>query len=170
MIQPKFPFLSLLILLIFIMACQSEHSPSDKPEQAAPTDLQEELIGTWQTVQLNVAVNSADGLDSFRAEQLTELVWERQFRMEPPIYYFRPDQKYRRVHRDLDGRIVDESQGSWETSGDTLILTEPGQTYRYVVKAGDGRATFRTLMDWDEDGAEDDVFQSLQRRISISAD
>jgi hypothetical protein len=168
MMKFKLTTLALLLGLSCLgFACQSEETAA---EEKTTVDLKTELAGTWQTVQLNVAVNSAEGQDSFRAEQLTEVIWERQFNMEPPIYYFQPDQKYRRVHRDLSGNVVDESRGIWNTFGDTLMLIEPDATYQYVVKAGDGRATFRTLLDWDEDGAEDDVFQSLQRRISISAE
>ena len=90
--------------------------------------------------------------------------------MEPPIYYFQADQKFRLVHRSLQGEIFDERRGIWNTFGDTLVLIEPENTVQYIVRIGNGKATFRNFRDWDGDGAEDDEYQGLQRQISISTE
>ncbi|PSR11616.1 MAG: hypothetical protein DA408_07440 [Bacteroidetes bacterium] len=157
-------WLGCLSLLIACQGTTGEDNPAEKP------DLKQELQGTWQTIQINVAVNSADGLDTFRTESLTQDVWERDFNMHPPVFYFKPDQKFTRVHRNLLDEVVDESRGMWNVFGDTLVLIEPHATYTYVVKMGEGRASFRSFIDWDEDGAEDDEYQSLQRKISIGTE
>lgn len=157
----------LLGLLLFVSACQQ-----DAPTQAntAGEDLKTALTGTWQTFQINVAINSADGRDTFRTESLTQEVWEKTFNMEPPVYYFQTDQKFRRVHRTLAGEVFSQSRGMWNTFGDTLVLIEPDTTYQYFVRIANGKATFRTFQDWDDDGEIDDEYQGLQRQISIGTD
>lgn len=149
-------------------ACQQDNASSTStPDEV---DLKTALRGTWQTFQINVAVNTADGKDTFRTESLTQEVWEQGYGMEPPIYYFQADQKFRLVHRSVKGEIIDQRRGMWNTFGDTLVLIEPENTVQYIVRIGEGRATFRNFRDWDGDGAEDDEYQGLQRQISISTD
>lgn len=162
-------FLGAIILLVMITSCQQNQAEEQTVEEAT-VDLKAALQGTWQTYQINVAVNSADGKDTFRTESLTEAIWKKRFLMEPPVYYFQADQKYRLVHRNMDGLIVDQSRGMWNTFGDTLVLIEPDATYNYRVKLGEGKAAFRTFLDWDDDGETDDEFQSLNRQISIGVE
>lgn len=162
------PFLFAILMLGTLSSCQQDQSNQETEEEEV--DLKSALQGTWQTFQINVAVNSADGLDTFRTESLTEAIWKDVFNMEPPVWYFQPDQKFRRVHRNLNGGIVDQSRGMWNTFGDTLVLIEPEATYQYLVKVGEGRAAFRTFLDWDADGESDDEYQGLQRQISIGVE
>ena len=159
---------SLLLIALATFACQTDR---DEAAATEPTvDLKDALRGTWQTFQINVAVNSADGRDTFRTVMYTQEVWEQGFNMEPPVYYFQPDQKYRLVHRSLDGTIVDQTRGIWNVFGDTLVLIEPERTTQYQVRLANGKATFRNFQDWDEDGEADDEFQGLQRQISIGTE
>lgn len=159
-------FFAIGILLSFA-ACQSEQA-NDETSTDAEVDLQTALQGTWQTFQVNVAINTADGRDTFRTQSFTEETWEQGFGMEPPVYYFQPDQQFRVVNRNLDGEVVGDSRGMWNTFGDTLVLIEAEETNQYLVKIGNGRAAFRNFQDWDEDGEVDDEYQGLLRQISIS--
>lgn len=163
------PLLFVIVLLGAVLSCQKD-SAGEQDAGAEAVDLKAALQGTWQTFQINVAVNSADGKDTFRTESLTEAIWKETFNMEPPVWYFQPDQKYRRVHRSITGVEIDQSRGVWNTFGDTLVLIEPDATYQYIVKLGEGRAAFRTFLDWDDDGEEDDEYQGLQRQISIGVE
>ncbi len=156
--------------LFVCTACQADQPANTTEETTEEVDLKTALQGTWQTFQINVAVNTADGRDTFRTESLTEEVWEEVFNMEPPVYYFQADKKNRLEQRNTAGELVNQSSGMWNTFGDTLVLIEPEATYQYEVKLGNGRAAFRAFMDWDADGEEDDEYQGLQRQISISAE
>lgn len=158
---------SILALFFTVTACSNTAESDQNNDNTEQVDLKASLQGTWQTTQINVAINSADGLDTFRAEYLTQEIWEKDFKMQPPIFYFQPDQQYKTVHKRLNGEILNESHGTWNTVNDTLILTEADITYQYVVKSGDGRAAFRTFLDWDGDGETDDEYQSVLRQISI---
>lgn len=156
-------------IFIVLFSCQAEPDAVEDSENTE-LDLKSALQGTWQTFQINVAVNSADGRDTFRTESLTEDVWEEVFGMEPPVYYFQPDQKFRLIHRNLAGEVVGDSRGLWNTFGDTLMLIEAEETNQFLVKVGGGKAAFRNFQDWDEDGEVDDEYQGLLRQISISTD
>jgi hypothetical protein len=151
-----------LIFGLILTGCQN-NSPD---EVAVAPDLKEEMKGTWQTVQINVAINSADGRDTFRTESFTENVW-RANNIQPPFYYFQSDQKYRCVRKNVAGEVIDELEGSWNVFGDTLVLVQPDLTEKYLVKSGSGRATWRIFRDWDDDGEADDEYQELLRKISI---
>jgi len=155
---------SLVLIGLIVFACQNEEKAG---EEAVTPDLKEELLGTWQTVQINVAINSADGRDTFRTEFFTEDAWKVN-NMQPPFYYFQPDQKYRCVRKNIAGEIIDSQEGDWKVIGDTLTLMLPDTTESFVIKSGSGRATWRSFRDWDEDGAADDEYQELQRKVSIS--
>ena len=148
----------------------ANRKPPRRKAQEEALDLKELLQGTWQTTRISVAVNSVDGLDSFHVEELTEQIWERQFKMKPPIFYFQPDQKFRREHRTLNNDLFNESRGIWNVFGDTLMLIAEDATYQYTVKIGDGRVAWRSLEDWDEDGEVDDEYQSIHRQISIGVE
>lgn len=159
-----------LVLFIAFSACNNTADIDKNQANTEQTDLKSILLGTWQTTQINVAVNSADGLDSFRSEYLTQAIWEKDFNMQPPIFIFQPDQKYKTIHKNLAGQILNEARGIWNTFGDTLMLIEADVTYQYIVKSGKGKAAFRTFLDWDGDGEADDEYQSIQRQISIGTE
>lgn len=161
-------YILLLASLVLLVAACQDNSSNEEEASTETFDLRKELQGTWQTVQINIALNTADGRDTFRTESLTEELWKQSFGMQPPLYYFQSDQKFRRLHKNLRDEVIDEAKGIWNVFGDTLMLIEPEATYQYLVRAGKGRATFRTFLDWDEDGEADDEYQGLHRKISIS--
>lgn len=150
------------------MACQNE--ATDTTTDTETIDLKTALQGTWQTYQINAAINSADGRDTFRSENLTQEVWEQVFQMEPPVYYFQADQKFRKIHRTLAGETMSEKKGMWNIFGDTLMLIQPDTTLQFIIRLKDGRASFRHYADWDDDGIVDDEVQELQRQISIGTE
>lgn len=165
-----YTFLLLLVASFFLPSCQTDSNTNAANSAEAAFDFKDYIEGTWQTVQINVAVNSVDGLDSFRVDNLSEKVWRSEFGVNPPKYYFQPDNKFRREHTSITGELMDEGKGMWNVFGDTLVLIEPDATYQYVVKGDGSRVTFRTLLDWDEDGEADDQFQALHRKISVSSE
>jgi hypothetical protein len=161
----KLWLLSLIVLLGWT-ACQSNNEEKATTEIPA-VDLKATLPGAWQTIRINVAINTANGQDTFMMDELTEDVWSRTFGMEPPIYYFQPDQKYRWEHRMLNGELFSQDRGIWNVFGDTLMLITDTATYQYRVRMGEGLATFRTYLDWDGDGQDDDEYQGVLRLIGL---
>ncbi|MEZ4985971.1 MAG: lipocalin family protein [Saprospiraceae bacterium] len=155
-------------LLLTLAACQAD-TGSAETTAAETTDLAKEIQGTWQVYQLNVAINSADGGDSFRSENMNEKSWELAG-MQPPHYFFEPDNRFRREYRTLNGQTIEAISGTWALEASTLALTEGDSTVTYQVKYSNGKTAFRAMTDWDNDGTKDDECQYLLRKVSIGTD
>lgn len=152
------------------MGCQGDPSgkPGNQAEEQKP--LSNVLPGTWESVSIRVEVNTAENTDSSYLFEVREEEWGERLGTRPIRFYFQPDNKYRQEFIALDGQPLSTAKGIWNTFGDTLMLIEPNATYQYLVSTGKGMAEFRTTMDWDGDGEEDDNYLSVQRRISLTTE
>lgn len=164
------PFFLLLLTGMLVWACQ-DSAEGITDETAATQKLEEILPGTWEAVSMYVQVNTADGLpDSNFVFRINDGDWMSIFSVSPPHTFFEKDHKYRIEFRDRRDSIMSVSRGMWNVFGDTLMMIEPDQTFQYKVRYDKGLIFFNGLRDWDEDGAEDDNFQEVRRRISIGTE
>lgn len=159
-----------IVLVLLLASCTSDSPTQETENSTEDVSLQTVIQGTWQTFQLNVAVNSVDGLDSFHSEFIDQRIWESKFGIKPPVHYFSANNDYRLERLSLAGEILEQSKGTWDTNGDTLIIVQGSDTIKYSVKHGNGKAGFRTKIDWDGDGKVDDEYQSILRQISIGTE
>lgn len=158
----------LLLLIVLLTACQGQSGqPAETAEQP---DLKTALPGTWEAVSLRVKVNTANGQDSSFVFEVSEEQWVRRLGVMPVRTYYQPDNKYRQEFYSADGSLANESRGVWNVFGDTLMMIAPDATYQYTVKLADGRSEYRALVDWDNDGAEDDEYLGVQRLVGLSTD
>lgn len=158
-------FLVLFIAALGLFSCQQESNS----EASAPAtlDLAQTLPGTWELINIKVQVNSYENTDSSYVEEIKEEQWEKIFYVKPVRTYYEMDNKYRRAHLNLEDELMSESRGIWNTFNDTLMMIEPDATYQYIIsKQPNGLLQFRTLLDWDSDGENDDEYVGLQRYIS----
>jgi hypothetical protein len=156
----------LFSLLLLTAACQSGTEKEDGQSEAPAVDLEEVLPGTWESVSLRVEVNSAQGQDTSYVFEVKEEEWVRRLGMKPVKTYYLPEKKYRQEFTNRSDSLVNTSRGIWNVFGDTLMMIAPDATYQYTVKVENGLAEYRTLMDWDGDGAVDDAYLGRQRQIS----
>lgn len=165
-------FLPTLIGLVFLSACQN--APEEITDTANPggqTDLAEVLPGTWENVSLKVNVYSADNTaDSSYIFQINDGDWVTLFNVLPPRTYFEANNRYRIEYRDRRDSIMSVSRGVWNVMGDTLMMIEENQTLQGKIKYDKGMLFFIGLRDWDEDGAADDAYQDVKRRVSIGTE
>lgn len=153
--------------IMLLIACQGQEAKPAEEKGA----LNEALPGAWQSVSVRVLVNSAEGLpDSSYVFEVREEEWAVRLGSQPIQWYFLPDNKYRQEFTALNGQSMSVTKGLWNTFGDTLMLIEPNATYQYVVSTGKGLAEFRTLLDWDGDGQEDDEYLGVHRKVSQEAE
>jgi len=148
------PFLALFFVL-HIMCC--------KQEEKTVADLKTHLPGEWEVESLHVQVNTADNTDSSYVFEAQRDSWVAQFQVKPFRTYYGEDNKYRIEYRTQYDSIISTSRGIWNVFGDTLWRIEPTATYQYVVKLKPGRLEYKTLVDWDGDGQEDDDYTEVQR-------
>ncbi|MCB9300554.1 MAG: hypothetical protein H6566_07890 [Lewinellaceae bacterium] len=160
--------LTLLFLSLILTQCQ----PSGKPETATetPVPLAEALPGAWESILVRVAVNTAENTDSSYVFEIREEEWLERTGMRPIKAYFQPDNQYRQVFTAGNDTIISVARGMWNTFSDTLLMVEPKATYQYIVTIDKGLAEFRTLLDWDGDGQEDDEYLGVHRKISSVAE
>lgn len=120
---------------------------------------------------MQVNVYSVDSIpDSSYVFRINDGDWETLFSVPPPRTFFEKDNKYRIEYRDkLDG-LTSMDRGIWNVMGDTLMMIQPDQTFQYKAKYDKGLLYLIGLRDWDEDGAVDDSYQEVKRRVSIGTD
>lgn len=139
-----------------------------KKEVIANPDLKEILPGTWETVSIKVTINATDHPDStYVFLDISEKDWKKKLGVRPTKTFFETDNlTYRTESYDLQDVLLNTTRGKWFTNGDTLRLISSEATYEYEVTASNGLNTFHCFLDWDEDGAEDDEYIEVQRKIS----
>lgn len=155
---------------MLFVACQGEPSKEEKKLAEEKVLLKEVLPGIWESVSVRVLVNSAESTDSSYVFEVREEEWGERLGTRPIRYHFQLDNKYRQEFIALNGELMSTSQGMWNTFSDTLMLIEPNATYQYIVSTGKGLAEFRTLLDWDGDGQEDDEYLGVYRQVSRTAE
>lgn len=128
------------------------------------------LQGTWESITINVKINSMENTDSTAYFSIPEESWKNEYKVKPPRMFFEADQKYRREHRTFQDSLISRSRGIWNIFGDTLMMIEPDATYQYRVRPANGRITFYTLLDWDGDGLEDDEYEEVKRKVSMGTE
>ncbi len=156
---------------LLLAACSNDNDQAKEERPAKPQSTEEHLPGTWESVSVRVQVNTADNKDSTYVFEVKEEDWIRRLGTRPIKLYFSPDKKYRQEFIATNDSILNTTRGLWNTFGDTLMLIEPNATYQYTVTLREnGLAEFRTLLDWDGDGEEDDEYLGVHRRISRNTD
>ena len=115
-------------------------------------------------------VNTTENTDSSYIFEVKEEEWASRLGSRPILFYFQPDNKYRQEFVALNDEVMSTARGMWNTFGDTLMLIEPNATYQYQVAIGKGLAEFRTMLDWDGDGQEDDSYSAVHRQVSMTTE
>ncbi len=148
------------LLALVLSSCQKSETPES-------VDLKEMMPGTWESVSIKVVVNSVSNTDSSYVFDVPEKLWKEKLGVQPvKTYYQAEENKFYSEYIDLDGNITNVERGKWYVFGDTLMRVTPDATYQYEVAISGGVGTFKSMMDWDGDGNEDDEYSGVQRKIS----
>ena len=153
-------FLLLVLLVLCAGSCQKEQKNQE-------IDLATTLPGTWESVSINVKVNSVNNTDSSYVFDVPEKLWTKKLGVRPiKTYYTTENNNYTSEYYDLNDSLINKTRGKWYIFGDSLRLVTPEATYEYEVSVSGGLGNFRSLMDWDGDGQLDDEYNGVQRKIS----
>lgn len=164
----RFPsFLSLLSLPLLLVSCTPDTAPAAAPEQAKATDISEGLLGTWETVEIEVAYTTYQQYDTAFTQVIREADWGKLFGVRPARTEFTADGKLKRTHLLLGGEVSDITHGLWQARGkDSLLVIEPNKTLNYAHKMDGDRLTLTGTVDYDYDGEVDDNYRSVLRLVS----
>jgi hypothetical protein len=157
-------YLSLLSFLALFAACSGEGS-SEK-NVAPEVSTTKAMLGTWETVEMEVDYLTYGGQDTSAYEIIREADWGQIYGAKPPRTVFTPDGKLKRTHRLASGQVADIVNGLWKIhSTDTMLFIEPNKTlfYHYIL---DGESLkLRGIVDADLDGEVDDEYRSVLRLV-----
>jgi len=152
----------LLILIgpVLMLGCSQQ-----KPDPAHPA----ELVGTWANNSLTVNMNTVNNSDTDSLLQIDDpSQWVQILRMRPILTLYNVDGTYYSVYRNLTDSIVHQPSGIWKVIGDSLLLNQKYpydylSTFHFSV---DGpKVEFVGILDWDQDGQNDDLYSGIQTRV-----
>lgn len=152
-----------LFLTIIFTNCTNETSSSS--EASATEDMTEQLLGTWEIKDLKIDIATHGGSDTSSLLDIKEEQWIQVYALQPYRTFFAADSTFRTVRRVRDGTLLGEDRGLWRTFGDTLMLIQPNATFQYKVLLSEGKAEWAGVIDWDQDGQEDDTYYATFRYV-----
>lgn len=139
-----------------------------------PPNREPQLIGEWAGVAALITIQSEGGSPQSRTISVSEDEWESKMnRTMPKMTYF-ADHRYRSwyvSHIDAEGRQVNDTmrqEGTWTLKGDSLFIREPKLSVpesAFKLAFKDNQVELESKMDIDGDGAQDDAYWMLQRRM-----
>ncbi|MTB51816.1 hypothetical protein [Lewinella sp. W8] len=154
-----------LLLLCFLVSCQGDPQPSETAP--AELSLEEAMLGTWETIEIEVHSPTYQGGDTAVHQLIKEADWGRVYGVQPSRTVFTPDGKLKRTHKLSDGQMAGVINGLWKvTETDSLFIIEPEVTYTYAPLMEEQRLTLRGVVDYDFDGEKDDEYRSVMRLVS----
>lgn len=157
--------LSLTTLAFVLFACPDDAAPED--DTTANQTTEKAILGTWETVEIEVDYASYGGSDTTAHEIIREADFGRLYGAKPPRTVFTPDGKSKRTHRFKDGRVSDVVNGLWKVhNADTLLFIEPEKTLYFDYELTTDRLTLDGLTDADGDGAVDDRKRTVMRLVA----
>jgi len=118
-------------------------------------------LGQWYNESMAVKINALDGtVDSIFSVPAGQ--WEAILGIKPILTTYTEDGKFNSDYISLEGEVLQSKTGEWELKGDSLFLTEDGQTTAYFFDWREGKAGFIGYLDWDNDGHPDDLYEGIQ--------
>lgn len=161
--------LPLLTFSIVLAACQSDQAPAAAPQEVGNSamDISEALLGTWETVEVDVNYKTYEKSDTNFRQIIREADWGKLFGVRPARTEFTPDGKHRRTHSLMNGQVADITNGLWKAQGsDSLLIIEPNKTLYYAYGLDNDRLVLTGVVDYDYDGEVDDEYRSVMRLVS----
>lgn len=155
------------LLILMLWSCSTTTNEDTAKITENQTLNRSAFYGVWQAVSLKVTTNGTSEIpDSMSVFEISEQQWEKLLSVKPVLTYFYPDSTYKQEFRNINGEVYDTIKGLWNIVDERLLLLTPEAIYRYNVSLKSGMSEYNTVLDWDGDGVEDDLYFSTQRLIS----
>ena len=168
-------YLLLLLLSIFLYTCVSGQKVSKAQEtidQIQEIDeemdyisqLEQQFIGEWSNVSMKVWVKTYNNSDTSFIVDITEENWELKMNIKPIVTTVYEDGTYISEFRNSFDSLIYKPEGTWMIDGDTLIMEDHQEVYKYQIFIDGDQAEFKNMVDWDKDGKADDEYFGVQRK------
>lgn len=160
-------YLTLSLLPLLLAACSTDPAPAAPQEPASAVDISKELLGTWETVEVDVRYTTYQNQDTAFQQVIREGDWGKLFGVRPARTEFTPDGKHKRTHTLSSGQVADITNGVWKARGaDSLLIIEPNRTFFYEHELSGDRLVLTGTVDYDLDGEVDDEYRSVMRLVA----
>jgi hypothetical protein len=149
--------ISLGILVLLASAC--------KPRSVTPS-LRDALIGEWVNQTLEVELRTYLGKDTTSHIHVTAQNWLETMKMAPIRTRLKRDGTFSSEYRTVTDSLFYFAEGNWEVKKDSLLMVFKPKMRKvsYHVEIKGQTATFTGILDWDQDGAADDLYMGTQRK------
>ncbi len=154
--EPTSTFIILSVLILTI-SCSGESESGSKENE---TNIYSGLVGEWSNIDMHLVLHN----DEDSIVDLTLDNWVDVLGIRPILTEFRADSTYVSQYFDPEGQLLTSSTGSWYVIADSLYMLEREVPARYFVALRGDTVLFRSYLDWDQDGSEDDLYEGRQVR------
>lgn len=164
-----------LFVSVFYFSCvsgQKENVSEINTEELNVTDEQEDyvsqlendILGEWTNVSMKVWVKTYNNSDTSFIVDITEENWDLKMTVKPIVTTINADGTYASEFRNSFDSLMYKPEGTWLIDGDSLIMQDHQDTYRYQIFIDGDVAEFKSFIDWDKDGKADDEYFGVQRK------
>lgn len=140
--------IAILLFTAFVACTQQGQSPATS---------EHDILGTWLNESLHVTYLGRDSVFKVPAGQ-----WEAVLKIKPIETTYKSDHTYSSNYFALNDSLMFTNKGTWALEGDSLALTTEGVTTKYLFTFKDGVGTFEGMLDWDQDGAANELYKGTQ--------
>lgn len=128
----------------------------------AQTISHKEAAGTWQLYDIKITLASPDEVVDVASTELME-----KLNLTANVGEYHADSTFSDVYYGEGGKELGKSTGRWYIKRDSFyVIQEGGQSIAYHLEMKGDTGTFSGFVDWDADGAQDDLVESRAIRIA----
>lgn len=136
------------VLMVLLAACGTERATSVT---------EQEVIGTWLNESMHITYVGRDSVFEVPAG-----TWEASLNIKPIETTYNEDHTFVSNYYSLSDTLLGSNEGTWQLKGDSLGLTSEGLTTWYLFTFKNNKGTFEGMLDWDQDGDPNELYQGVQ--------
>ena len=150
-------------VLLFATSCKpgSSENNEEEPEGNA-------IIGTWKSTYVSAKFKSFNGTEKDTSFEVTQPNFLKVLGISNNIGYYYEDGSYVEKYFDKNDSLFMEAKGRWELIGDSILVNQrsPSLTSNKLhFKMDKEFGTFTGYVDWDRDGAKDDFYVAVAKKV-----
>ena len=168
-------FVIFICISVFYCSCvsgQKENASEKNTEELNLTEdqgdyvsqLENDILGEWTNVSMKVWVKTYNNSDTSFIVDITEENWDLKMTVKPIVTTINADGTYTSEFRNSFDSLMYKPEGTWLIDGDSLIMQDHQDTYKYQIFIDGDVAEFNSYIDWDKDGKADDEYFGVQRK------
>lgn len=144
----KFYHILTIIAVLFLASCAS-----------SKVLLTETLTGSWQAEKIRIKMNGVRGTEKDSVVIMEQSEFKEIMGFDDNYARYKENGDYTMIYTGISDTVTLKITGKWHIEGDSLIIdqiTPQERTMKYELKSKKGKAIMTGLIDFDNDGIEDD--------------